>query len=135
MQDNGNSELNNLIKIGLLESISRPTWTPDMDNISKELIGAIQEQNQIGWQHVYYGRISQKLIKSMDQHFKHLPINQLKYCTQVKDGHDNSSKQSGTTYYSCGKNAKIRLIKPFKQLHKSNAWNDKSTTAMSTTTT
>jgi hypothetical protein len=78
-QDNGNSELINIIDFGLQASITRPSWAPDMENISKEMMEAIKEQNRIGWQHLYYGQISQKLILAMDQHFQQQPINQLKY--------------------------------------------------------
>jgi hypothetical protein len=77
--DQGNSELNSLIDLGLQESTDRPSWTPDMKHISTDLMEAIGEQNMIGWQHLYCGRISQKIIKFMDQHFQQLPVNHLKY--------------------------------------------------------
>jgi hypothetical protein len=78
-KDHGNSELNNLIDIGLQESNDRPSWIPDMKHISTNLLEAIGEQNKIGWQHLYYGRMSQTIIKTMDQHFQTLPVNHLKY--------------------------------------------------------
>jgi hypothetical protein len=78
-QDHGHSELNNIIDIGLTESTVRPSWTPDMKYISMDLNKSIAEQNRIGWQQVYYGRISKKLINFMDQHYQQLPVNHLKY--------------------------------------------------------
>jgi hypothetical protein len=55
-----------------------------MENISKELMEAIKEQNRIGWQHLYYGQISQKV---MDQHFQQHPLTNPN--TQERDGRDN----------------------------------------------
>jgi hypothetical protein len=78
-QDHGHSELNNIMDLGMAESIDRPSWTPYMENISKELKDAIMEQNKIGWQQVYYGRLSNKLVRVMEQHFQKLPVNHLKY--------------------------------------------------------
>jgi hypothetical protein len=79
-QDHGHSEFNNIIDIGLTESTARgPSWIPDMKHISMELKASIAEQNRIGWQQVFYGRISKKLISFMDHHFHQLPVNHLKY--------------------------------------------------------
>jgi hypothetical protein len=78
MYDHGNSELTNILEIGLAECLTRD-WTANVQQVSRELQKGIQEQNSIGWIHIYYGRISSALILAMDTHYQELGLNKMQY--------------------------------------------------------
>jgi hypothetical protein len=78
-EDNGDSELMNLIEIGIAASWGKHNWVPDMDHISRNWAPGVIEQTRIGWQHIFHGRISKKLIMAMDSHYLDLGITGYKY--------------------------------------------------------
>jgi hypothetical protein len=76
LHNHGNSEITNLIEIGLLES-THYEWTADESFVSMEWKNGIREQNAIGWVHLYRGRISRSLIKAMDKHYTTMGLNKM----------------------------------------------------------
>jgi hypothetical protein len=64
--NHGNSELNNIIKIAMSESAHNKHWKPEMSAISQVLLPCIQQQNKIGWHHLYKGRIARAMIQFME---------------------------------------------------------------------
>jgi hypothetical protein len=78
-EDNGDSELMHLIEIGIAESWGKHSWVPDMDHVSRNLAPGVTEQTRIGWQHIFHGRISKKLIMARDSHYLELGISGHKY--------------------------------------------------------
>jgi hypothetical protein len=79
VQEHGNSEIANIFEVGLTESVETPSWKPDMRYISPEWVTGIKEQNNIGWRHVYYGRISTGIIKGMEKHFRKSDANRFQF--------------------------------------------------------
>jgi hypothetical protein len=79
LHENGNSEIINLIDIGLAESLITTEWKPDMAYVTKPWREGIEDQNKIGWRQIYYGRIAKKLIQAMDQHYRKVNANEFKY--------------------------------------------------------
>jgi hypothetical protein len=80
LHDHGNTKLVNILEIGLASCLEQETWTcSDLCFISEEWRPAVQEQNEIGWFHLYRGRIGKKLIQAMEQHYRNLGLNSLKY--------------------------------------------------------
>jgi hypothetical protein len=73
-ENHGNSELNNIIKLALSESIYNKEWTPVMSAISNKLRPGIRQQNKIGWHHLYKGRIARAIIQFMEAHYRGLAI-------------------------------------------------------------
>jgi hypothetical protein len=78
LHDHGNSELTNLLEIGLISCTNRE-WTANLDYVSKEWKEAIREQNEIGWIHLYRGRIARTMIQAMNEHYSSLGVNSKKY--------------------------------------------------------
>jgi hypothetical protein len=78
LHDHGNSELTNIIEIGLASSITSK-WEADPTMVSVEWRNAILEQNKIGWEHIYRGRIGRQLIEAMDQHYDQVRVNKMQY--------------------------------------------------------
>jgi lipopolysaccharide export system protein LptC len=78
-ENHGNSELNNIIELALSESMHNKDWKPVMSAISRELLPCIQQQNKIGWHHLYKGRLSRRMIQFMEAHFRQLSIDCKKY--------------------------------------------------------
>lgn len=70
MHDYGDSELSNLVEIGITNSSTNPPWSPDIDHVSDKWKDAAEEQElRIGWKHILMGRISKLLIQKMDTHY------------------------------------------------------------------
>jgi hypothetical protein len=78
-ENHGNSELNNIIELALTESITNRNWTPVMSAVSRELVPCIQQQNKIGWQHLFRGRIAKKMADFMESHYRSMPIDRKRY--------------------------------------------------------
>jgi hypothetical protein len=76
LQDKGDSEIINIISIGLAESISNPEWQPDANYISTHWVTGVRDQNRIGWRQIYYGRIAKTLIGAVEQHYRGLQENE-----------------------------------------------------------
>jgi hypothetical protein len=78
-ENHGNSELNNIIELALTESITNRKWTPVMSAVSRELVPCIQQQNKIGWHHMFRGRIAKKMSEFMESHYRSMPIDRKRY--------------------------------------------------------
>jgi hypothetical protein len=78
LHDYGNSELWNILEVGLESSIEGE-WVADTKFVSPVWKEAIKEQNEIGWVHMYRGRIGSKLIQAVTDHYKELGQNQMSY--------------------------------------------------------
>jgi hypothetical protein len=78
-QENGDSELINIIAIGLLESTGKSDWEPNRTAISPKWKRGITEQSKIEWNQIYNGRIAKELIKAMDTHYRELTVDKLTY--------------------------------------------------------
>jgi hypothetical protein len=79
LHDHGNSEITNITEMALTECPVNNSWQPSIENVSREWRPGVQEQTDIGWLQIIYGRISTRLIRGMDSHYKTLPINSKKY--------------------------------------------------------
>jgi hypothetical protein len=79
LHDYGNSELSNLLEIGIQQGINTKSWTPARKDVSKEWRQGIKDQSIIGWRHIINGRIAKSLITAMQYHYTSLNINKLKY--------------------------------------------------------
>jgi ribonuclease HI len=75
----GNGELNNIIEIALQDSVENQAWTPDINNTSNNLRDYVIDQNCIGWNQLYNGRIAKSLVHTMDEHFNNLGANGFQY--------------------------------------------------------
>jgi hypothetical protein len=53
--DHGSSELSNLMEISITESCTEKPWKPNLKFISSTWIDGMQDQTNIGWQHIYSG--------------------------------------------------------------------------------
>jgi hypothetical protein len=78
LHDHGNSEMLNLLEIGLSESLTQ-TWTAKTSHVSTVWQQSIQDQNSIGWRQLYNGRISLSLIETMDNHYRELGLNVMQF--------------------------------------------------------
>jgi hypothetical protein len=78
LHDHGNSEMLNLLEIGLSESLTQ-TWTAETSHVSTVWKQSIIDQNSIGWRQLYNGRISLSLIETMDNHYRELGLNEMKF--------------------------------------------------------
>jgi hypothetical protein len=78
LHDHGNSELTNLIEIGLTSCVDHE-WTANLADVSPEWEKAVRNQNEIGWIHIYRGRIARSMIEAMDDHYSSLGINNKSY--------------------------------------------------------
>jgi hypothetical protein len=78
-QENGDSELINIMEIGLLKSTGSSEWKPDGTAISQKWKRGIAEQNEIGWKQIYYGRIAKEMITAMDNHYREVTTDELTY--------------------------------------------------------
>jgi hypothetical protein len=79
LHDHGNSELVNAIEIGLASCLEDQNWKADVKWISGQWKTAIEEQNNIGWTHVYKGRLSKQMLRAMDQHYDMLGVDKFRY--------------------------------------------------------
>jgi hypothetical protein len=71
LQEHGDSEITNLFDLGLQESAHpNRSWKPDMRHVSVKWRKAVEAQNEIGWHHIFYGRIAKDLKTEMDQHYQ-----------------------------------------------------------------
>jgi hypothetical protein len=78
IQEYGNSEVANLLEIGLASSLEG-NWEADTKYVSPEWKEAVEEQNEIGWEHMYRGRIGRRLIQAMDNHYSMLGVNRMSH--------------------------------------------------------
>jgi hypothetical protein len=78
LHDHGNSELLNILEIGLTSCLTC-RWEADTTKVSDQWQNAIEEQNKIGWEQIYKGRIGKELINAMDRHYQQLGINKMQY--------------------------------------------------------
>jgi hypothetical protein len=79
LHNHGNSKITNIMEMALTECPANNNWQPLIENVSREWRPGVQEQTDIGWLQIIYGRISTRLIRGMDIHYKTLPINSKKY--------------------------------------------------------
>jgi ribonuclease HI len=79
LQEYGDSEIINILDIGLTESLANNDWEPDTRNISRKWREGVLAQNKIGWNQIYNGRFATSLIKSMDQHYRTMDADPFKY--------------------------------------------------------
>jgi hypothetical protein len=70
MHDHGDSELSNIIEIGILNAGVTPKWTPSITDVSRKWRTAVRDQTSIGWDQLLRGRISTTLINAVDQHYE-----------------------------------------------------------------
>jgi hypothetical protein len=70
MHDHGDSEISNIIELGILNTDKTNQWTPSITNVSKKWKTAVQEQSRIGWSHILCGRFSKSLISTMNKHYE-----------------------------------------------------------------
>jgi hypothetical protein len=78
-ENHGNAELNNIIELATMESPLNPAWKPDISAISHELKQCVIQQNKIGWQHLFKGRIAQEMTWFMEEHYRGLGIDSKRY--------------------------------------------------------
>jgi hypothetical protein len=78
LHDHGNSEVLNILEIGLSESITHQ-WTASPSRVSTKWKQGIKDQNAIGWRQLYNGRISLSIIKTMDNHYSELGLNPMQH--------------------------------------------------------
>jgi hypothetical protein len=79
LHNHGNSELVNLLEIGIQQGISKQSWSPKLQDVSPEWRQGIRDQTRIGWRHLLLGRVAKTLIQAMHKHYESLPINRMKY--------------------------------------------------------
>jgi hypothetical protein len=79
LQDHGNSELINILQIAINGCRSNKTWQPSLEYTSQEWKRAITDQTNIGWIHIFYGRIATSMIQAMESHYQSLNINTKQY--------------------------------------------------------
>jgi hypothetical protein len=70
MHDHGDSEISNLIELGIISVSRKNTWTPSLANVSPKWKSAVKDQSKIGWSHILCGRISKLLVSSMNKHYE-----------------------------------------------------------------
>jgi hypothetical protein len=74
LHDHGNSKLTNILEIALSKCTTSSKWQPDLRFTSLEWHNGIKTQN-IGWQHIFFSRISHDMIQTMEEHYRNIPIN------------------------------------------------------------
>jgi hypothetical protein len=79
LHDHGNSELTNILEIALGECTTSSKWQPDLRFASLEWHNGIEAQNNIGWRHILFGRISRDMIQTMEEHYRNIPVNPKQY--------------------------------------------------------
>jgi hypothetical protein len=70
MHDHGDSELCNIIEIGILNAGVTPDWAPTLANVSRQWKAAVRDQTKIGWMHIIHGRFSKTLIQAVNRHYE-----------------------------------------------------------------
>jgi hypothetical protein len=75
MHDQGDSEISNIIEIGILNANSMNNWSPSTSNVSQHWKPAVREQSKIGWSHILCGRLSKSLISAMNKHYESQELN------------------------------------------------------------
>jgi hypothetical protein len=78
-ENHGNAELNNIIELATMESPLNPSWKPDISAISHELKQCMIQQNKIGWQHLFKGRVAKEMTLFMEEHYRGLGIDSKRY--------------------------------------------------------
>jgi hypothetical protein len=66
------------MEIGLTSCVDSE-WTANLADVSTEWEKAVMNQNEIGWIHIYRGRIARSMIEAMDDHYSSLGINSKSY--------------------------------------------------------
>jgi hypothetical protein len=79
MHDHGDSELNNIIEIGILNAGMTPKWAPSIADVSRKWRTAVRDQTSIGWDQLLRGRISKTIIKMVDQHYEAQELSTIMY--------------------------------------------------------
>jgi hypothetical protein len=74
-----NSELNNIIKLAILESPHNSTWSPLAQATSDTIKQCVVRQSKIGWYHLIKGRITKEMRKTMDQHYQQMNVDTQRY--------------------------------------------------------
>jgi hypothetical protein len=77
--NHGNAELNNIIELAIIESPHDVTWSPVTSDTSPELHQFVIQQSQIGWVHLFRGRLTKSLAKFMDLHYRSLNVDTRRY--------------------------------------------------------
>jgi hypothetical protein len=75
MHDQGDSEISNIIEIGILNANSMNNWSPSTSTVSQHWKPAVREQSKIGWSHILRGRLSKSLISAMNKHYESQELN------------------------------------------------------------
>jgi hypothetical protein len=75
----GNGELNNLLELALQESTVDPNWKPDIAHVSDYIRRFVQDQDSIGWQELYRGRIAISIIEVMETNYQNISANRFQY--------------------------------------------------------
>jgi ribonuclease HI len=70
--DKGMPDLIQILEWSLAGCSGQDEWTIDTQYYPESLHEAIQEQNEIGWQHLFYGRMSAKFEQAQEQHYRWL---------------------------------------------------------------
>jgi hypothetical protein len=78
VQDHGDSELSNLLEM-TLQNPSQWEWAPSPDDISPALQNCVKQQSDIGWHHLYKGRIARGMIEHMERHYRILQLDSKRY--------------------------------------------------------
>jgi hypothetical protein len=78
MHDKGDSELNNIIELAILNSATN-AWAPLPSSISRKWKAAVNDQSRIGWRHILSGRISKSLINAMTRHYESQDLSPFTY--------------------------------------------------------
>jgi hypothetical protein len=78
-QENGDSEIINIIEIGLSESAGNSDWEPNRTSISPRWRRGVEAQCQIGWNQLYFGRVAKEMIKAMETHYREITVDELSH--------------------------------------------------------
>jgi hypothetical protein len=70
--DKGMPDLVQILEWSLASCSDQVDWKIDLQHYPESLQEAIQEQNEIGWQHIFYGRMSTKFELAQEQHYRWL---------------------------------------------------------------
>jgi hypothetical protein len=77
--NHGNTELNNILELAIQEGPHNEKWRPITSETSPSLQHCILQQSQIGWSHLFRGRLTKSLVSFMDQHYRSLNVDSRRY--------------------------------------------------------
>jgi hypothetical protein len=72
-------ELAQLLEWAILNCTGTDSWTVDPQYYPQKLCTAIKEQNLIGWQNIFYGRISTEFEAAQEEHYRWLNLPDTRY--------------------------------------------------------